>query len=56
METVDEIIFRTMNHRNRLMLELKSRGGMRASEVLNRTPGDIQKRSLTIQNPKDGTD
>jgi site-specific recombinase XerD len=34
-ETVDEIIFRTDNVRNRPMLELMARGGMRVSEVLN---------------------
>lgn len=50
-ETIDEIIFRTAN-RNRLMLELMTRGGMRVGEVLNLTPADIQERSLTIQNPK----
>ncbi len=33
-EVVDEIIFRTTNPRNRLMLELMARGGMRVSEVL----------------------
>lgn len=53
-ETVDEIIFRTMNARNRLMLELMARGGMRIGEVLKLTPGDIQERSLTIQSPKSG--
>ena len=53
-ETVDEIIFRTMNTRNRLMLELMARGGMRIGEVLNLTPADIQERTLTIQNPKSG--
>ena len=53
-ETIDEIIFRTMNVRNRLMLELMARGGMRIGEVLNLTPGDIQESSLTIQNPKSG--
>ena len=53
-ETVDEIIFRTMNTRNRLMLELMARGGMRVGEVLSLTPADIQERSLTIQNPKSG--
>ena len=53
-ETVDEIIFRTMNTRNRLMLELMARGGMRIGEVLSITPGDIQESSLTIQNPKSG--
>jgi integrase len=53
-ETIDEIIFRTMNVRNRLMLELMARGGMRVGEVLGLTPSDIQERSLTIQNPKSG--
>ncbi|MBV5330789.1 MAG: site-specific integrase [Chlorobium sp.] len=53
-ETVDEIIFRTMNIRNRLILELMARGGMRVGEVLNLTPIDIQERTLAIQNPKSG--
>jgi integrase len=53
-ETVDEIIFRTTNMRNRLLLELMARGGMRIGEVLSLTPGDIQERSLAIQNPKSG--
>jgi integrase len=53
-ETVDEIIFRTTDTRNRLMLELMARGGMRIGEVLNITPNDIQDSSLTIQNPKSG--
>ena len=53
-ETIDEIIFRTMNTRNRLMLELMARGAMRVGEVLNLTPVDIQERTLSIQNPKSG--
>ncbi len=53
-ETVDEIIFRTSNARNRLMLELMARGGMRIGEVLKLNAGDIQEKSLTIQNPKSG--
>ena len=53
-ETVDEIIFRTMNTQNRLMLELMARGGKRVGEVLNLTPADIQERTLAIQNPKSG--
>jgi len=53
-EVVDEIIFRTMNTRNRLMLELMARGGMRIGEVLNLRPCDIQARNLTIKNPKSG--
>ena len=51
-ETVDEIIFRTTNARNMLMLELMARGSMRVGEVLNLTPADIQDSSLAIQNPK----
>lgn len=53
-ETIDEIIFRTMDTRNRIMLELMARGGMRVGEVLNLTPTDIQERTLAIQNPKSG--
>jgi integrase len=53
-ETVDEIIFRTIDRRNRLLLELMARGGMRIGEVLRITPGDIQEGFLTIQNPKSG--
>ncbi len=51
-ETVDEIIFRTRKSRNRLMLELMARGGMRIGEVLKLTLRDIQDRKLIIQEPK----
>jgi integrase/recombinase XerD len=34
-ETIDEAIFRTTKARNRLMLELMARGGMRVGEVEN---------------------
>lgn len=53
-EVVDEIIFRTMNTRNRIILKLMARGGMRIGEVLNLRPCDILERNLTIQNPKSG--
>jgi len=53
-DTIDEIIFRITDKRNRLMLELMARGGMRVGEVLNLTPEDIQECSLAIQNPKSG--
>ncbi len=53
-ETVDEIIFRTSKPRNRLMLELMARGGMRISEVLKLTPSDINERRLTLKEPKSG--
>ena len=40
--------------RNRLMLELMARGGMRVGEVLTLTPDNVQDDFLTIQNPKSG--
>jgi integrase/recombinase XerD len=55
-ETVDEIIFRTVKLRNRIMLELMARGGMRIGEVLNLTPKDVNDQKLTIQSPKSGKD
>jgi integrase len=53
-ETVDEIIFRTTKVRNRLMLELMARGGMRIGEVLKLTPYDIQDCKLLLRDPKSG--
>lgn len=53
-EMMDEIIFRTIKTRNRLMLELMARGGMRIGEVLKLTPRDIEDRKLTLQSPKSG--
>jgi integrase len=53
-ETVDEIIFRTTKIRNRLMLELMARGGMRIGEVLKLKMGDIQDRKLILHEPKSG--
>ena len=53
-EVVDEIIFRTDNLRNRLMLELMARGGMRIGEVLKLTPVNIQERKIIIVSPKSG--
>ena len=53
-ETVDEIIFRTTKVRNRLILELMARGGMRIGEVLKLRLCDIQDRKLIIKDPKSG--
>jgi integrase/recombinase XerD len=53
-ETVDEIIFRTNNLRNRLILELMARGGMRVGEVLKLTPSDIFDRKLILNDTKSG--
>ena len=48
-DVVDEIIFRTRNPRNRLMLELMARSCMRVGEVLKLEPHDIEDRKeLTI--------
>lgn len=53
-ETIDEIIFRTTMIRNRLILELMARGGMRIGEVLKLTPRDISDRKLILRDPKSG--
>jgi integrase len=53
-ETVDEIIFRTTDVRNRLILELMARGGMRIGEVLKLTMMDIEDRKLILREPKSG--
>jgi integrase len=53
-EVVDEMVFRTEDPRNRLMLELMARGAMRVSEVLKTTPRDIEERKITIRDPKSG--
>jgi len=53
-DVVDEIIFRTQNPRNRLLLELMARGCMRVGEVLKLTPIDIEDRKVIIRDPKSG--
>ena len=53
-DVIDEIIFRTEKPRNRLILELMARGGMRVGEVLKLTPRDVQDRKLTLRDPKSG--
>jgi integrase/recombinase XerD len=53
-ETIDEIIFRTTKTRNRLILELMARGGMRIGKVLKLTSKDISDRKLILRDPKSG--
>ena len=53
-EVVDEMIFRTTKLRNRIMLELMARGGMRIGEVLKLTTDDIDDRKVRIRDPKSG--
>ena len=53
-EVIDEVIFRTIKLRNRLILELMARGGMGIGEVLQLTPSDIEDRKLALRSPKSG--
>ena len=53
-DTADEIIFRPTKIRNRLILELIARGGMRIGEVLKLKLKDIQDRKLILREPKSG--
>jgi integrase len=53
-DIIDEAIFRTTDTRNRLMLELMARGGMRISEVLGLQPADVNNRKLLLRTPKSG--
>jgi len=53
-DVVDEIIFRTDNSRNRLLLELMARGGMRVGEVLKLKTNNVHGRKLVLSDPKSG--
>jgi integrase len=53
-ETVDEVIFRIPSPRDRLIVELMARGGLRVSEVLKLKGRDAEDRKLTLRDPKSG--
>lgn len=53
-KTIGEVIFRTTKLRNRLILELMAKGGMRIAEVLRLTPKDVSGQKLLISDPKNG--
>lgn len=53
-DLIDEIIFKIEKPRNRIMLELKARAGMRVGEVLKIRPVDIEDRKITLPDPKSG--
>ncbi len=55
-ETNDEIIFRTTKPRNRLILELMARGGMRVGELLKLTPASVIGQKLILRAPKSGNE
>ncbi len=47
---------RTIQTRNRLMLELMAKGGMRIGEILNLVASDVGNQKVTIRDPKSGKD
>ncbi len=51
-ETIDEAIFRTLNTRNLLILELMARSGMRIREVLGLKVKDMDGQKLLLHTPK----
>jgi integrase len=53
-DVIDEIIFKTGSLRNRLMLELMARGGMRIGEVLKLRANHVNDRKLFLIDPKSG--
>ncbi|NMC75469.1 MAG: site-specific integrase, partial [Geobacteraceae bacterium] len=55
-ELVDEMIYNTKDPRNRLMLELQARCGLRIGELLSLRVSDVSDRKLTINTPKSGKD
>ncbi len=55
-EVVDEMIYSTKNLRDRLMLELQARCGLRIGELLKLKVSDVSDRTLTIVEPKSGKD
>ena len=55
-ETVDELIYNTQSLRDRLILELQARCGLRIGEVLRLRVKDVSDRKLLLQGPKSGKD
>lgn len=53
-EIVDELIYSARSPRDRLILELQARCGLRIGEVLKLKAADVADRKLTIQEPKSG--
>jgi len=53
-ETVDEMIYNTKGARDRLILELQARCGLRIVELLKIKVSDISDRTITLRAPKSG--
>ena len=55
-ETVDEMIYNTQRPRDRLILELQARCGLRIGELLNIRVSDVSERTIALRTPKSGKD
>jgi len=55
-ETVDEMIYNTKRQRDRLILELQARCGLRIGELLKIKVSDVSDRTITLREPKSGKD
>lgn len=53
-ETVDEMIYNTTRQRDRLILELQARCGLRIGELLKIKVADVSDRTITLREPKSG--
>lgn len=53
-EIVDEMIYKAKNIRDRLILELQARCGLRVGELLKLKGSDVVDRKLVLQGPKSG--
>jgi integrase/recombinase XerD len=53
-EAIDEIIYNTKNLRDRLILELQARCGLRIGESLKIKVSDISERKIVLREPKSG--
>lgn len=53
-ETVDEMIYNTKRLRDRLILELQARCGLRIGELLKIKAADVSDRTITLWEPKSG--
>jgi integrase/recombinase XerD len=53
-ETVDEMIYNTKRQRDRLILELQARCGLRIGELLKIRVSDVSDRTIALREPKSG--
>lgn len=53
-ETVEEMIYKAKRHRDRLILELQAKCGLRIGELLKIRVSDVSDRTITLREPKSG--